>query len=776
VESGPSKAVFISYAREDTAAARRIAEALRSHGVEVWLDQSELRGGDAWDQNIRRQIKECALFVPVISVHTQSRGEGYFRLEWKLAVERTHLMAEGMPFLAPVVVDDTPDAIAVVPVEFLRVQWIRLPGALPTPQFVEQVKRLLAAPRAPARAHPATSPPGQSYTAGTAAMRRMRAIQAVVGLAIVGVAIVAALLVAFGWQGFWHRAASEGVQATSAAAPAPIDKSIAVLPFKNMSADAGNAYFCDGVQEDILTDLANIHELHVISRTSVEQYRDSTKPLRQIAQELGVTWVLEGSVQREGQTVRVTGQLINAHTDEHMWAKSYDRDVSNVFAIQAELAETIAASLEAELSPNEKGLVERRPTDNLAAYELYSRGLALMAAIDNAPGTINRIEALYTSAVELDPKFADAWAELAIVHEIKYQDFEDHSEDRLEKAKQAIANAVALAPDLPGVWSCRATYEHICTRNYPKAAEMYEEGLKLYPNDSHLNLGLDTTLLRLGRWADALPRARFMTQIDPANLYQSVQYISQLESARRWDDAIREWKRIAALAPENPGIGFRMALDSFWASGSTAEVDSFFSTVNSTNARTREGLGVRQQWAVIRGDAATYFAIEREMQGLPPAERVLFTTLPHTLGPVPAAMLSITQGDWAAARDRLKEAPLQAAVATQPENPANWSNLALTEALLGHSAEALRCANQAVALRPESVEPLEGLVYSKTLALVYAWTGDKDRAIAAFARRLRIPAWENVYQMRSDPEYFPLRGDPRFEALLNDPANKAQLF
>jgi hypothetical protein len=140
------RAVFLSYAREDTPAAQRIADALVSQGVEVWFDQSELRGGDVWDQKIRRQIKECALFIPIISERTQSRGEGYFRLEWKLAVERTHLMAEGMPFLAPVVVDETPEGAALVPAEFLRVQWIRLPGSLPTPRFVEQVKRMLELP------------------------------------------------------------------------------------------------------------------------------------------------------------------------------------------------------------------------------------------------------------------------------------------------------------------------------------------------------------------------------------------------------------------------------------------------------------------------------------------------------------------------------------------------------------------------------------------------------------------------------------------------------
>ncbi len=157
-------AVFLSYAREDADAARRIADALRGFGVEAWFDQSELRGGDAWDQKIRRQIKDCTLFLPIISAHTQQRGEGYFRLEWKLAAERTHLMAEGVPFIAPIVVDDTPDAAAAVPAEFLRVQWTRLPGGAPTPEFVSQIKRLLAAPRTAAPAMEAAKSASTSAT------------------------------------------------------------------------------------------------------------------------------------------------------------------------------------------------------------------------------------------------------------------------------------------------------------------------------------------------------------------------------------------------------------------------------------------------------------------------------------------------------------------------------------------------------------------------------------------------------------------------------------
>ncbi|HMD61762.1 MAG TPA: TIR domain-containing protein, partial [Opitutaceae bacterium] len=350
------RAVFLSYAREDATAAQRIADALRSYGIEVWFDQSELRGGDAWDQKIRKQIKECALFMPIISDRTQARGEGYFRLEWKLAVERTHLMAEGVPFLAPVVVDDTPESAAVAPAEFLRVQWTRLPGSLPTPQFVEQVKRMLEAPRKAGAAAPA------AHRASAPAVSRAW-VWVVGASAAAAVAVAVTLTVS--------RRPPPAPAAAAAPAQAVDPKSIAVLPFENMSEDKQNAFFTDGVHEDVLTNLSFVKDLHLVSRTSVMRYRGTTKSIKEIGQELGVAYVLEGSVRREGNKVRVTGQLINARTDEHVWAKSYDRDLTDIFAIQGELAQAIADALQAVLSPETKVLIARRPTENTAAYDDY---------------------------------------------------------------------------------------------------------------------------------------------------------------------------------------------------------------------------------------------------------------------------------------------------------------------------------------------------------------------------------------------------------------------
>ena len=404
--SDATKAVFVSYAREDTDAARRIAEALRSHGVEVWFDQNELRGGDAWDGKIRKQINDCALFLPIVSQRTQERNKGYFRLEWKLAVEQMHLMAEGLAYLAPVAIDDTAESSAVVPPEFMKVQWTRLPGALPSPQFVEQIKRLLEAPRkATAGTRPAAVAPAASPAAAPRSSGSAKWIIAALGAAVL--AIAAALYFAL-------RPAAKPVTAVQPSLAN--DKSIAVLPFTNMSDDKdASAFFADGIHEDILTNLANIPELRVVSRTSVMEYRHTTKKIPQIARELGVAYILEGSVRRSGNQVRITGQLIRAANDEHLWAKSYDRELTpkEIFAIQAALSTEIAGALKAAISPETKKLLERRPTENLAAYELYLKARSFVGA--GRSDQEKKVKFL-EDALALDPNFAEAWGVLAVAH------------------------------------------------------------------------------------------------------------------------------------------------------------------------------------------------------------------------------------------------------------------------------------------------------------------------------------------------------------------------
>ncbi|MDB6126114.1 MAG: Tetratricopeptide repeat protein, partial [Verrucomicrobia bacterium] len=472
-------------------------DALRAFGIEVWFDQSELRGGDAWDAKIKRQIRECALFVPIVSAHTQARGEGYFRREWKLAVERTHDMAAGVPFLMPIVIDDTLESEALVPDEVMRVQWTRMPHGVPTPQFVEQVKRLMENPRKPAAQTARSSRPAHEPPAAPIEKKNKPAWT--VGMVVaVAVGISTALWVSRKHETPAAPAVAPAKTETAApGAPAVSDKSIAVLPFTNMSEEKDSAFFTDGMHEDILTNLALIRELRVVSRTSVMQYRDTKKPIGQVAKELGVAYVLEGSVRRSGNKVRVTGQLIHGATDEHVWAKSYDRDLTDIFAIQAELSQQIAGALKAALSPEEKVQLSRRPTENTVAYDLFLQARDISNRLDNS--TINRRqrEKLLENAVELDPAFAQAWGDLADVFAFAVFTFESGMDDYRTKAKSAIDRAVKLAPDDTDVIRSLGTYYYYANRDYVQATEQYEKLARRQPSCSLWESSADVASSRI---------------------------------------------------------------------------------------------------------------------------------------------------------------------------------------------------------------------------------------------------------------------------------------
>jgi len=767
------RAVFLSYSREDAEAARRIADALRAFGMEVWFDQNELRGGDSWDAKIKKQIKDCALFLPIISAHTQTRVEGYFRREWKLAVERTHDMAAGVAFFTPVVIDDTLESAAVVPEEFMRYQWTRLPHGIPTPEFVGQVKRLLEAPHS---APPVAAPTRHAATLGGAAPvagRQKTPSWTWGALVAAAVGIAAAVYVSRRPEApaIGPAPSPQPVVVTTPVptAPAMNDKSIAVLPFDNMSEEKdASAFFADGVQEDILTNLSFLHDLRVVSRTSVMQYRGTLKPIRQIAQELGVTYVLEGSVRRAGNKVRVTGQLIHAATDEHVWAKAYDRDVTDVFAIQAELAQSIAESLQAAISPQEQTLLDRKPTSNPAAYDLY---LKARAAYESNDFDVNSQVSWLLDAVQLDPGFAQAWALIAANQASVHFAELDSSAELMEKAKAAIETAVRLAPDDPVVIEMQGDYYYYGYRDYEKAASLYRRLQALKPNSSEATGSLGLINRRQGRWADAVANFRRALELDPHNARYGQALAAQLNAEHRYDEAIAEFNITATMVPGDLVSKSFATGEYFMATGSKSEVEAYAAELKASKPDVPLAIAIRTFGDRLIGNFGEAVQLD--------AQQPYFTGIgsPRWAQDFAAALDVLGNGDLPGCRARLEKLvpQLQEQLSTEPNNSSLWSAIGLSEAILGSREQALAAAARIIELVPESIDRVDGPVRSANRAKILAWAGDKDQALSELARLMRTPYGANVHAERVDPTWNPLRDDPRFKAILDDPRNNAPI-
>ena len=651
------------------------------------------------------------------------------------------------------VIDDTREADAAVPEEFLRYQWTRLAHGVPSPQFVEQVKRLLEAPRGAGEA--ARTGHAVNHDATVMSVPRRRKPTWRLG---VPVAIAIAALVIGGTLFVTREAAPTGAQPAKISAPVQSTaKSIAVLPFANRSTDKDNEFFTDGMHEDILTQLSHIRELRVTSRTSVEQYRGTKKSLKQIGEELGVAYVLEGSVQRAGSKVRVTGQLIRAATDEHVWARSYDRALTDIFHLQSELAQAIAKELKAAISPEEKKAIESRPTENLAAYDLYLKARALRTSTE---GGGERTATLLKAAVQLDPNFGAAWALLALTYSNRSRFDFVNSTSHAASARAAIEQAVRLAPDTLETLNAQARFSTSVEKDYPRAIQLLERVLSISPNDAPAFHSLAVVARAKAAPADALSHIRKAIQFDPANLTNLNTVIGLLAAGRRYDEErIERRKRMAA--PPSLRASYDLAFVSFRASGFKREVEQFFAGLTDAQGKSAGALGLKRHWAMRTGDWAEYLRLAS----------------PRSFS-LDIALVLAAQGDLPAARAKLGDiSTRQSTLQQQPTNAPLWSDLARREALLGHRDEALRCARKAIELQPESLDAQFGPQHSASLAFVLAWTGDKDRAIAEYARLLRVP-WSglNVHEMKHHPEFTPLRGDPRFEALLSDPKNNAPLF
>lgn len=781
-----ARAVFLSYAREDAEAARRIADALRAFGIEVWFDQNELRGGDQWDSKIRGQIKACTLFIPVISQRTEARTEGYFRREWKLAVDRTHDMAGGVAFIVPVAIDDTPEGGAAVPEEFARYHWTRLLGGTPSPDFVAQVKRLLEAPRKPALKSEQVRPPTLPAHLKEATRAREAAASAPAKKSRAGLTFGAAfaIVVAIATAVYVGRKpappAPAGEQPRPAATPtAPVPasqapvapavnpKSIAVLPFANLSPDASNAFFADGMHDEVITALAKVRDLTVISRTSVLPYRKSEeRNLRKIAAELGVANVLEGSVQRAGDRVKVIVQLIRATEDRHLWAETYVENVTDVFSIQSKLAGAITAALKATLSPEEQSLIATRPTNNPEAYDAYlaARTMAAVIAPGSGRASYDALIQQLEKAVTLDPGFTRARAELCYQNGIMYWfAVLDATPARRARAKAELDQLLAQGRDLPETHVALGTYLYTCENDWAGAyAELTAAEARL-PNDALLAYLRGLSLRRLGRIGESLSAMDRAITLSPQDVNYRVQYNLSLLSLHRYED----WQKATAESLRRfPGNWNFLMADASARLQLDGDLAAFLQRQEALPLPEDDPHGLLKAYRVAgyRGDLA---AAEKILSD--PRLTQLSGVSAITLVPVSLhrALVANLQGRTAEARRWAETArtELQAMTANRRQESWQMLNLATAEALAGRGDEAVRLAREGADLTAarDAFSAGRAKLEAATVLLILR----RDAEALALARdAFTLPSEIVPALLRRDLVWTRLNGDPRFEELL----------
>jgi TolB-like protein/Flp pilus assembly protein TadD len=687
--SDASRAVFLSYASQDAVAARRIADALRAAAIEVWFDQSELRGGDAWDQQIKKQIRECTLFIAVISASTNARTEGYFRREWKLAVDRTHDMADDAPFLLPVIIDATPNALARVPDKFREVHWTPLPGGAAPPEFVERVQRLLAPDAHVAPPHAGAAAVGGSRAGATPGAAHVHPLSGVqlkfldklrrrnvgrVALLYLGICwvVLEPAQVVFRMAGFpewvnrvvvvlmalgfpiavlaaWvYEVTPEGLRPSSTVDPSrsqlshtrkrlnralvsvlglmvayflvyhfwlakhligPVveraatadtaeagievaQRSIAVLPFVDMSQAKDQEYLSDGLAEELLDLLAKIPELRVAARTSAFAFRNKAEDVPSIAKQLHVAHILEGSVRKAGNRVRITAQLIRADSGYHLWSETYDRDLTDIFKLQDEIAGAVVQALKVALLGG--ALPARAAPKSPEAYNLYLQGRFF--ADLHTKDSLEKAVDYFQRAIKLDPGYEPTWTALSFAYSDTGARGFLSADEALAKAREAVSEALKLDPksarahvalglihmNIDWDWAAAdrefkqalaydpgsatvlsaSGYLELAYGRTGRAATLYQQALARDPlhASSYGNLGI--TFYAEGRLAEAEAAFRRSIELKPAQSYthnglglvllsQGKREAALAEMGRESDDS---W-RLEGLAIVNHALG-----------------------------------------------------------------------------------------------------------------------------------------------------------------------------------------------------------------------------
>jgi len=583
-------------------------------------------------------------------------------------------------------------------------------------------------------------------------------------LAAVG-SLIAASAVAAYW--FWHPFTVEWRTQQPAAVNIP-EKSIAVLPFENLGDEKQYAFFADGVQDEILTNLAKVADLKVISRTSVMQYKGGVqRNVREIAKALGVAHVVEGTVQRADGRVRVNAQLIDARTDSHVWAENYDRSLADVFAIETELAEKIVAQLKSKLSPEEKAAIETQPTDDLAAHDLYVRGKTLIeSAIFSTPQQESLVEAvrLLNQAIKRDASFALAYYQLAHAHDLLYLVGVDHTPARLAMADAAIQSLARLRPNSGEAHLAVAKHFYWCYLDYDRARQELTLAQKSLPNDPvpfQLAGYIDR---RQGRWADSTKNLERAIELDPQNSAFLQQIALSYQCLGRFAEAARALDRAIALTPKDAVLrAARAAIELDWH----ANPRPLLSTVEASIAEdSGEAKNVAEFWLRASLCERDFDAALRALAVLP-VDGCYDDTVPFPRTWC-EGIVARMRGDAAAARKAFADARAEAAdlVAKQPDYANALCVLGMADAALGHKDDAIREGRRAVELLPMTKDAIIGPLLVRNLALIYTWTGEKDLAFEQLSIAAKVPSYLSYGQLRLHPYWDPLRGDPRFDKIV----------
>jgi TolB-like protein/class 3 adenylate cyclase/Tfp pilus assembly protein PilF len=597
---------------------------------------------------------------------------------------------------------------------------------------------------------------------------------------LTAVLLVSAVALAISFLVF-YRGGSPAVARSSSGKAADLglpipEKSIAVLPFENRSEDEANAYFAQGIQDEILTRLSKIADLKVISRTSTQHYKSAPENLTEIAKQLGVAHVLEGSVQKSGGAVRVNVQLIKAVNDSHLWADTFDRKLTDIFAVESEVAKAIADQLRAKLTGREEQILAAKPTDNPEAYDAYLRGLAYTLKTTTSPTNALAAQKYLREAVRLDPKFALAWALLSYADAAGYivQSLQPTVALR-EEARQAAETALTLQPNLGEAVLAKGYYHYACLKDYDAAVRYFEQARPLLPNSSRIPESLAYLTRRRGQWDRSESYFNEAERLDPRNVSLLNEHAASYIMLRRFPEAVRKLDQVLDITPDDVDtVTVKAAIAQ--AEGDLPRAAALLAPLHP-NADDSFALETQVYQEILERRPAQITPRLKEILTKPdPALGYLNGELRFWLG-----WAQEIAGDHAAAQETWRQArsELEPFLKEQPENYQLIGDLALTNMGLGEKAAALTLTERAMVAIPVEKDALQGPFPIEILARVAARTGDHDRAIAALQKLLSIP-YAGAFPagpltpalLRLDPMFDPLRNDPRFQKLVASPAPK----